>query len=138
MKPFHPFQGGNNLKSSPHKTLAQTQQLNSYLTAQLKILNGLIEANCAEMLVALVALKTTGIETVRLNKTEVVKKVKAPHLSKKEREIMLWTREQYSTAQIAKGLGVTTKTIHTHRSNICAKYGVASLDEAYYLSRGGA
>jgi DNA-binding NarL/FixJ family response regulator len=58
-----------------------------------------------------------------------------PVLTDREREVLTWIAGEHSNAQIAQKLGLTTKTVRNHVSNILNKLQVVDRAQAILLAR---
>ncbi len=69
-----------------------------------------------------------------LNQTEV-DSLEGPNLTKREREILKFIAEGYTTKEIADQLVVSPSTVHSHRSNVMQKLNLAKRHELVQYAR---
>ncbi len=65
-------------------------------------------------------------ETVRLKSSAIVLEKPDEQLTDREKEILILVCKEYSSAEIAKKLFISTGTVDTHRKNLLVKLSVAN------------
>lgn len=65
-------------------------------------------------------------ETVRLKSSAIVLETPERQLTEREKEILILVCKEYSSAEIAKKLFISTGTVDTHRKNLLVKLGVSN------------
>jgi two-component system response regulator NreC len=65
-------------------------------------------------------------EAVRLKSSAIVLETPDEQLTEREKEILVLVCKEYSSAEIAKKLFISTGTVDTHRKNLLVKLGVSN------------